>query len=143
MKVIEAKNITKIYTETSVPVHAINGIDMEIEKGEFTAIVGPSGCGKTTLLNIIGGLDNPTTGEVMINGKDITSLSDSRKIEFRLNNIGFVFQSYNLIPVLTARENVEFIMLLQKIPAQKRRERAMELLTEVGLSEIQSRCCSI
>ena len=113
MKVIEAKNITKTYTETAVPVHAINGIDLEIEKGEFTAIVGPSGCGKTTLLNIIGGLDDPSSGDIRVNGVDISGLSDSKKIEFRLNNIGFVFQSYNLIPVLTAWENVELIMLLQ------------------------------
>lgn len=135
MKVIEAKNIVKIYTETSVPVHAINGIDLEIEKGEFTAIVGPSGCGKTTLLNIIGGLDDPSSGDIRVNGVDITALSDSKKIEFRLKNIGFVFQSYNLIPVLTAIENVEFIMLLQKISPKQRIERAMELLREVGLEE--------
>jgi len=135
MKVIEAINITKTYSETSVPVHAINGINLEIEKGEFTAIVGPSGCGKTTLLNLIGGLDSPTSGDIRVNGVDLATLSDSKKIEFRLNNIGFVFQSYNLIPVLTAKENVEFIMLLQKIPFRKREARAMELLTEVGLED--------
>jgi len=135
MNVIEAKNITKVYSETAVPVHAINGIDLEIQKGEFTAIVGPSGCGKTTLLNIIGGLDDPSSGTVKVNGVDVTSLTDSQKIEFRLNNIGFVFQSYNLIPVLTALENVEFIMLLQKLPAKERTDRAMELLREVGLED--------
>ncbi|MCB0618747.1 MAG: ABC transporter ATP-binding protein, partial [Saprospiraceae bacterium] len=106
-----------------------------IEEGEFTAIVGPSGSGKTTLLNIIGGLDHPTEGYVEVNGTDISTLSDNRLIEFRKQHIGFVFQSYNLIPVLTAKENVEFVMLLQNRPAAEREQRTQELLQAVGLAD--------
>ncbi len=135
MSIIQAKNITKVYNSTVVPVNALNQIDLEIQGGEFTAIVGPSGCGKTTLLNILGGLDYPTTGEVILAGTNITSLSDSEMIDFRLNNIGFVFQAYNLIPVLTTQENVEFIMLLQKKAKKERDERALELLTQMGISD--------
>ncbi len=135
MSIIKATNITKVYNSTAVPVHALNGIDLEIEKGEFTAIVGPSGCGKTTLLNILGGLDHPTSGEVTLAGTNITTMQDGKLIDFRLNNIGFVFQAYNLIPVLTTQENVEFIMLLQKKTKKERDARAMELLTEMGIAE--------
>ena len=133
MTVIKATAITKVYDETAVPVHALNGVDMEIKEGEFTAIVGPSGSGKSTLLNIIGGLDNPTSGEIEVAGVDITELRENKLIEFRLKNIGFVFQAYNLIPVLTAKENVEFIMLLQKWPRKQREERVKQVLAEVGL----------
>ena len=115
MKVIKTKDIYKTYNPDTIPVHAVNGISLEIEEGEFIAIVGPSGCGKTTLLNIIGGLDRPTSGYVEVNGQDISKLSDNRLIDFRKDNIGFVFQAYNQIPVLTAKENVEFVMLLQKL----------------------------
>ncbi len=135
MSIIKATNITKTYNSTAVPVHALNGINLEIEKGEFTAIVGPSGCGKTTLLNILGGLDHPTTGEVTLADTNITTMNDGNLIDFRLNNIGFVFQAYNLIPVLTTLENVEFIMLLQKRSKKERDERAMELLTQMGIAE--------
>ncbi|MEQ9218065.1 MAG: ABC transporter ATP-binding protein [Cyclobacteriaceae bacterium] len=135
MSIIKATDITKTYNATAVPVHALNGINLEIEKGEFTAIVGPSGCGKTTLLNILGGLDHPTTGEVTLAGTNITTMQDGKLIDFRLNNIGFVFQAYNLIPVLTTQENVEFIMLLQKRPKQERDARALELLTQMGIAE--------
>ena len=135
MAIISVKNITKIYQETKVPVNALNGIKLEIEQGEFTAIVGPSGCGKTTLLNIIGGLDHPTEGEVVIDGTDLSKLKDSELINFRLKKIGFVFQAYNLIPVLTARENVEFIMQLQGRSEKETRERARKLLEQVGLGE--------
>jgi len=106
MSVIKAEKITKVYTETAVPVHALNGVDLAIEEGEFTAIVGPSGCGKTTLLNILGGLDHPTSGTVEVADTDITSMGDGDLIDFRLKNIGFVFQAYNLIPVLTTIEKV-------------------------------------
>ncbi|MGK7397899.1 MAG: ABC transporter ATP-binding protein [Candidatus Cyclobacteriaceae bacterium M3_2C_046] len=133
MKVIKAENLTKVYQETKVPVHALNGVDLNIDEGEFTAIVGPSGSGKSTLLNIIGGLDAPSSGHIEVDGVDISSLKDSEMIEFRLKHIGFVFQSYNLIPVLTARENIEFIMLLQKYPKKERDERVMQLLQAVGL----------
>ncbi len=115
--------------------HAVVGVDLKIEKGEFTAIVGPSGSGKTTLLNMIGGLDKPTEGSVMVNNVDISSLSRNELIDFRLEHIGFVFQAYNLIPVLTARENVEFVMLLQKQSKEDRDSRVTALLEEVGLSD--------
>jgi putative ABC transport system ATP-binding protein len=135
MKIIEIKNLHKIYNETEVEVKAVNGIDLSIEKGEFAAIVGPSGSGKTTLLNIIGGLDKPTEGEVIIDNTNIAHLSSSKLIDFRMRNIGFVFQAYNLIPVLTAKENVEFIMDLQGKPKKERDARTMELLEAVGLSD--------
>jgi putative ABC transport system ATP-binding protein len=135
MKVLELKNVHKIYNSTEVRVHAVNDISLNIEEGEFTAIVGPSGSGKTTLLNMIGGLDHPTRGTILVDGTDLSTLKSSRLIDFRMQNIGFVFQSYNLIPVLTARENVEFIMNLQKWPKQKRNNRTMELLNAVGLGD--------
>lgn len=132
--VIEARNLSKVYPG-AVEVHAVNHIDLQIENDEFTAIVGPSGSGKTTLLNLIGGLDRPSTGEIFVNGHQIHDLTDNQLIDFRLHHIGFVFQSYNLIPVLTALENTEFIMLMQKIPKAQREQRAIELLNEVGLGE--------
>ena len=135
MSIIEAKNITKVYNHTVVPVKALNGIDLQIEKGEFTAIVGPSGCGKTTLLNILGGLDDPTDGEVTLAGTNITKMKGGDLIDFRLKNIGFVFQAYNLIPVLTTLENVEFIMLLQKRAKKERDARAMDLLKQMGIED--------
>ena len=135
MSVIEAKNLTKIYNPDTVPVNALRGVDLTIEKGEFTAIVGPSGSGKTTLLNIIGGLDKPTEGSIRVDGEDISILSDNQLIDFRQKKIGFVFQSYNLIPVLTVAENTEFVMLLQKRPKQERERRVEELLASVGLSD--------
>ena len=135
MDVIKVKGLQKIYNESEVKVHALNGIDMTIEEGEFTAIVGPSGSGKTTFLNMLGGLDAPSSGEIFIGDTDVRHLSSSQLIDFRLQNIGFVFQAYNLIPVLTAIENVEFIMQLQKWPKKQRLERAKELLTKVGLEE--------
>ena len=139
MKIIEIKNLKKTYDGDSVPVHAVNGVDLSIERGEFTAIVGPSGSGKTTLLNIVGGLDDATEGAVFINGVDISSLSSGRLTDFRMNNIGFVFQAYNLIPVLTARENVEFIMHLQGSAKEHRNRRAEVLLRAVGLENMMDR----
>lgn len=135
MEVIEIKNLTKIYDETGIPVYATNDVNLNFEKGEFSALIGPSGSGKTTLLNLIGGLDKPTSGSVIIDGTDITQLSSRKLIDFRLHNIGFVFQAYNLIPVLTARENVEFIMQLQNKSKQEREKRVMELLEAVGIPE--------
>jgi len=135
MSVIRTEGLTKVYNPDQVPVHALNGVDLIIEKGEFTAIVGPSGSGKTTLLNIIGGLDEPTEGKAFIRGTDISTLSDRELINFRLNHIGFVFQSFNLIPVLTALENVSFIMQMQGRPAKECREKSIELLEEVGLKD--------
>ena len=130
--VIEVSGLHKVY-EGAVPVKAVNGIDLTITEGEFTALKGPSGCGKTTLLNLLGGLDQPTSGSILIDGTDITALSDNELIDFRLHNIGFVFQAYNLIPVLSATENVSFIMLLQDRPKEERLARAEQLLKAVGL----------
>jgi putative ABC transport system ATP-binding protein len=135
MKVIEVKDVQKIYSETEVQVKAVDGVTLSFDEAEFAAIVGPSGSGKTTLLNLIGGLDIPTAGKILIDGVDLTSLKSSEIIDFRMRNIGFVFQAYNLIPVLTAKENVEFIMSLQKWPKKMRDERTMELLSAVGLAD--------
>jgi len=135
MEVIKTENVTKVYDETKIPVYALNGVDLSISGEEFTAIVGPSGSGKTTLLNIIGGLDKPSSGKVMINNTNITDLKENRLIDFRLMNIGFVFQAYNLIPVLTAGENIEFVMLLQGRSKTERDKRVKELLHSVDLEE--------
>ena len=133
MHIIETKNISKQYKQADQDIIALNNVSVSFEKGEFTAIVGPSGSGKTTFLNSIGGLDSPTSGKVMIEEKEITELSSNELIDFRLKNIGFVFQSYNLIPVLTAKENVEFIMLMQGLSESHRNKRSIELLNSVGL----------
>lgn len=135
MSIIQAKNIYKVYNETHVPVNALNGVDLEIEEGEFTAIVGPSGSGKTTLLNIIGGLDLPSKGDIFIEGTNLKNLSSRQLIDFRLHNIGFVFQAYNLIPVLTALENTEFILELQGVSKKDREKRAMEILETVDIAD--------
>jgi putative ABC transport system ATP-binding protein len=135
MSVITTQNLSKIYNPDKVPVHALKGVDLTIEKGEFTAIVGPSGSGKTTFLNIIGGLDEPTEGKAFIGDTDLTTLSDSDLIKFRLNHIGFVFQAYNLIPVLTAIENVSFVMQMQGRPSAECRQKSLALLKEVGLED--------
>ncbi len=139
MNVIETKNLKKIYSQGEIKVNALNDVSINFKQGEFTAIVGPSGSGKTTFLNTIGGLDKPTSGNVMINNLDITKLRANKLIDFRLKNIGFVFQSYNLIPVLTAKENIEFIMLMQGYSQAKRNERALGLLDAVGLSNESKR----
>jgi len=133
--IIETHNLSKVYNPDTIPVFAVNGVDLHVEEGEFTALVGPSGSGKTTLLNLIGGLDYPSAGDVKIDGIDITKMSENKLIDFRLHNIGFVFQAYNLIPVLTANENVEFIMMMLKRPKRERNQRVKELLAEVGLSD--------
>jgi len=135
MALIKINNVSKIYDGTSVPVKALTNVDVSIEPGEFTAVVGPSGSGKTTLLNIMGGLDFPTSGNVIIDGTDISTYKTDTLVNFRLHHIGFVFQAYNLIPVFTAKENVEFIMLLQGISKEEREQRAVELLTSVGLGD--------
>lgn len=140
MNVIEVKQVEKTYNDSEVKVHAVRGIDLSFEEGEFAAIVGPSGSGKTTFLNMLGGLDDPTKGTIHVAGTDLSTLSSSKLIDFRLHNIGFVFQAYNLIPVLTAKENVEFIMHLQGWPKKERDERAISLLDQVGLGDrIESR----
>ncbi|MDB2443052.1 ABC transporter ATP-binding protein [Flavobacteriales bacterium] len=135
MEIIKTNQLTKIYSDNGLKVVAVNNVDISIKQGEFTAIVGPSGSGKTTLLNMIGGLDNITQGSVEISGTNISSLSENELIDFRLQNIGFVFQAYNLIPVLTAKENVAFIMLLQGVSEKERQLRSEALLKEVGLED--------
>lgn len=135
MALIELYHLHKTYNTTKIPVYAVKGVDLKIEKGEFTAIVGPSGSGKTTLLNMIGGLDQPSEGKVIVDGTDISTYKPDALINFRLHHIGFVFQAYNLIPVLTAKENVEFIMLLQNLSRVERESRAQELLEAVGLAD--------
>ena len=131
--VIKTEGVEKTYRETSVPVHALRGVNLEIKDGEFTAIVGPSGSGKSTLLNMIGGLDNPTEGRVWVGDKEITKLEPDQLVDFRKEKIGFIFQAYNLIPVLTAYENAEFVMLLQNRSKEERKQRVHELLKKVGL----------
>src|SRR5665647_1381638 len=133
MSIIEIRDLYKVYDEKTIPVKAVNGINLSFETGEFTAIVGPSGSGKTTLLNILGGLDEPTKGDVFIDGVRINELSSRQKTDFRMRNIGFVFQAYNLIPVFTAKENVEFIMQLEGKSNKERDTRTTELLKAVGL----------
>jgi len=138
MKVVELNDVFKTYHDTEIEVKAVNGVTLDFEKGEFAVIVGPSGSGKTTLLNLIGGLDQPTGGEITVAGHRLSELKASDLIDFRLDHIGFVFQSYNLIPVLTASENVDFIMNLQKWPKEKRKARTDEMLESVGLSDRQN-----
>jgi len=133
--IIEINNLTKIYQEDAEVVKALDGVNLTFDKGEFTAIVGPSGSGKTTLLNLIGGLDAPTSGTIVVDGIEVTKLSSNDLINFRRDNVGFVFQAYNLIPVLTAKENVTFVMDLQGVPTKQSTTRAIELLNSVGLGD--------
>lgn len=135
MSLIRLENLNKIYESQAGEVIAINGVSVDFKAGEFSSIVGPSGCGKTTLLNAIGGLDKPTSGKIWIDNTEITSMRDKALIDFRLKNIGFVFQAYNLIPVLSAIENTAFILELQGVKKRVRNERAMELLKAVGLED--------
>lgn len=133
--VIDAHDISRIFNPDTIPVVAVNHVHLHLERGEFTALVGPSGSGKTTLLNLIGGLDRPDSGSIRIDGIDITRLSPNQLIDFRLRNIGFVFQSFNLIPVLTARENVGLIMQLQHKSKREVDDRVRMLFEQIGLSE--------
>jgi putative ABC transport system ATP-binding protein len=135
MNVIETKNLEKVYDGKAVEVKAVNKVNLSIEEGEFTAIVGPSGSGKTTLLNLISGLDSPTAGSINIDDTDLSTLNRKQLVDFRLKNIGFVFQSYNLIPVLTAGENVSFIMELQGRDKKETEARTREILESVGLAD--------
>ena len=135
MSLITLSHLRKVYTETASDVVAVDSVQLTLEAGEFAALVGPSGCGKTTLLNLIGGLDRPTAGSVVVSGTDLSTLSDADLVRFRLEHIGFVFQAYNLIPVLTALENTVFILELQGVAAAERNRRGMELLDAVGLAD--------
>lgn len=133
MAIIELNNLIKNYDVNGLSVQAVRGVTLSIGKGEFTAIAGPSGSGKTTILNLIGGLDKPTDGQVTVSGNNLSRLSQKELSDLRLRKIGFVFQAYNLIPVLTALENVEYVLLLQGVDREKRKERSAEILREVGL----------
>ena len=136
---IETKNLSKIYNPGKFEVKAVNNVSTLFKEGEFTSVVGPSGSGKTTFLNCVGGLDTPSSGDVVIAGENITQLSGNNIIKYRLKNIGFVFQAYNLIPVLSAKENIEMIMLLQGVDEKDRISRTNELLNQVGLYEMKNR----
>lgn len=133
--VVQVTGAQRYYETKAGTVKALDGVDLEIAKGEFLAIAGPSGSGKTTLLNLIGALDKPTAGEVRIDGSDIGAMSAAAQAELRRDRIGFVFQAYNLIPVLTVLENVEYVMLLQGRSPAERRQKASEVLAEVGLGD--------
>ncbi len=136
MEIIKVKNLEKTYQDNGVPVNAIRGINLDISKGEFLVIAGPSGSGKTTLLNMIGALDKPTKGNIYFEGEDITKKSKSELSHLRLHKLGFIFQAYNLIPVLTALENIEFSMMLLKIPEKEREEKALKLMDELGIKDL-------
>ncbi len=139
MPLITTNKVTKVYTDNGVPVEALRGVDLEIKKGDFDALAGPSGSGKTTLLNIIGALDNATSGGVTFDNMDLVQMSESKRSKLRLQNIGFVFQAYNLIPVLTALENVEYVLLLRGVPQKERHEKSLKILNEVGLEGFAKR----
>jgi len=139
MNIVECADITKSYQQGNVLVNALNSLTLSVAEGEFVALAGPSGSGKTTMLNIMGGLDSPDSGLVKVNGKVLNSMSQSELAAMRLEKIGFVFQAYNLVPVLSALENVEFVMLLQGVPAGDRRKRAEAVLDDVGLMDMHHR----
>ncbi len=137
--VIVTEGVTKVYSDNGIPVPAVSGVDLTIKHGEFTAIVGPSGSGKTTFLNVISGLDSVTSGRVWLDGKLLSDMSGRELSDFRRDNIGFIFQAYNLIPVLSVEENVEYIMLLQGLPGEERHERVSRMLELVGLTDFANR----
>ncbi len=137
--VVSLRGVTKLYSQGSLEVQALRGLDLTVRKGEFTALVGPSGSGKTTTLNLVGGLDSPTSGSVTVEGVDLGTLNRRQLSRLRRDRIGFVFQSYNLIPVLTACENAEMVMWVQGVPAPDRHRRVMDLLRAVGLEGMADR----
>lgn len=134
MNIVEATKVTKTYQQGKLMVHALRDASLTVEKGGFVALAGPSGSGKTTMLNIIGGLDVPDCGRIVVDGNDYGKMNQSEMADLRLRKVGFVFQAYNLIPVLSAVENVEYVMLLQGTPAAERRDKALAILDDVGLS---------
>ena len=137
--VARCRGLTRTYQDEAVPVQALVDVDFELRAGEFVSLAGPSGSGKSTLLNLIGGLDRPTSGEVFVDDVGLSTLNEAQLSDLRLNKIGFVFQAYNLIPVLSARENVEFIMQLQGVSANERNERAVRMLDSLGIGELANR----
>ncbi|MCF6272323.1 MAG: ABC transporter ATP-binding protein [Rhodobacteraceae bacterium] len=137
--IVSCRGITKVFGKGELAVHALRGIDLDIMEGDFATLAGPSGSGKTTLLNMVGALDHPTAGEVAIDGQPLSGMSKSALSDLRLNKIGFIFQAYNLVPVLSARENVEFVLRLLRVEPAERRRRADEALAEVGLQGMEGR----
>ena len=137
--ILKLEGVTKDYGKGSVAVHALRGIDLELEKGSFVAVAGPSGSGKTTLINVVSGLDMPTSGSVVVDGREVSAMTHKELSRLRLLRIGLVFQSYNLIPVLTAYENAEYVLMMQGVPASQRRDKVMGLLKEVGLEGMENR----
>ena len=137
--VVTCRSVSRVYEGDGVPVHALRGVDFDLEEGEWVSLAGPSGSGKSTLLHVIGGLDQPTEGTVTVDDVEVTALSEAELSDLRLNRIGFVFQAYNLVPVLSALENVEFIMQLQGVPASERRQRALDALDALGLPDLANR----
>jgi len=137
--IVRVENVTKDYGQGQALTHALRGVDLRIEAGEFTAMAGPSGSGKSTLLNLIGGLDRPTSGIIEVDGREIDKLSNTELSLLRRDRLGFIFQSYNLIPVLTALENAEYVLMLQSVPIAERRERVRQVLQEVGLEGLENR----
>ena len=139
MNIVDVIDVTKTYKQGKLLVHALAGVSVSVARGEFAALAGPSGSGKTTLLNLMGGLDKPTRGKIFLDNEEITDLTQSKLATMRLNKIGFVFQAYNIIPVLSARENVEYVMLMQGVPSKERTDRARTILDEVGLVNMHDR----
>ena len=139
MRIVECEEVIKTYHQGKVEVAALRGVSLSIDKGAFVALAGPSGSGKTTVLNMIGGLDTADSGRIVVAGNDFNDMNASQLAELRLHKIGFVFQSYNLIPVLSALENVEYVMLLQGVKAEERKQRAVAILDEVGLKDMYHR----
>ncbi|KIG16384.1 ABC transporter ATP-binding protein [Enhygromyxa salina] len=137
--IVKLERVEKIYKQGMIDVPALRGMDLEVRRGEFMALTGPSGSGKTTALNIIGGLDKPTSGKALVQGTDLAGMSRSQLSKMRRDKIGFVFQAYNLVPVLTAFENAEMVLRLQGMPADKRREIVVKLLADVGLEGMENR----
>ena len=137
--VVQCQGVSRVYDEGAVPVHALRGVDFVLNAGEWVSLAGPSGSGKSTLLHVIGGLDRPSEGSVTVEDVELTGLTEAQLADVRLRRIGFVFQAYNLLPVLSALENVEFIMQLQGVAAAERRERAGEALRSLGLGELADR----
>jgi len=137
--IIRTEDLKKDFQEDDIVVRAVRGVDLIIEAGEFTALVGPSGSGKTTLLNLISGLDHPTGGKIWLKERLISEMSDKELADYRRDHIGFVFQAYNLIPVLTVEENIDYIMILQRVPKAERHERVKQILAEIGMEGFEHR----
>lgn len=136
---VRTEGVWKIFSQEAEDVHAVRDVTLAIQPGEFTAVAGPSGSGKTTLLNLIGGLTRPTRGQILVDGRDVSGMSNQQVAQFRLEHVGFVFQAYNLLPVLTALENAEFPMLLQGVPADERKRRVRELFVRTGMEGLEDR----